>query len=254
MPQIVITNAIIEDMIRSAIFIITGVDILVKDEKQMTSITLVLNEHDDLETHGFAISGFPQRLLQDEVSTQTLKAKLSTLNGHSQRAADTTAESIKSGTYRRDSASEISINTTKHARNAAERRNASLELLPTLDSASSSSTHTSGSGGLTKQTSGTDAFPLRTNRFWTYIGPQHMASHPHLYSPEELQKFAGDLVSDITDAPVELPSTCVNLDLDLTLVPDTVQGAEVTAAEVAAEEMQPERQSSNASSDQQWTL
>jgi len=247
-PQIVITDTIIEDMIRSAIFIITDVDILVKDEKQMTSITLVLNEHDDLETHGFAISGFPQRLMQDEVPSQTLKAKPSTLSGHNHRPADMTAESIKSGAYRRDSASEISINTTKHARKAAEKRNASLELLPTLDSASSSSTHTSGSDRLTKQTSGTDAFPLRTNRFWTYIGPQHMASHPHLYSPEELQRFAGDLVSDITDAPVELPPTCVDLDLDLTLVSDTVKGAEVAA------EIQPERQSSRTSSDKQWTL
>jgi len=242
MHQIVITDAIIEDMVRSAVFIITDVDILIKDEKQMTFITLVLNEHDDLEMHGFAISGFPQRLLQDEVPSHTLKAKPSILHSQTHRPSDTTAESIKSGSFRRDSASEISINTTKHARKAAEKRNASLEMLPTLDSASSSSIHTSDSDRLTKQVSGTDAFPLRTNRFWTYIGPQHMASNPHLYSPEELQKFAGDLVGDITDAPPIVPPACI--DLDLTLIADAVQGAEI----------QQEGRSSHASSDKNFHL
>jgi len=225
MQQIMITDAIIEDMIRSAVFIITDVDILIKDERQMTYITLVLNEHDDLEVHGFAISGFPQRLLQDEIPANTLKAKPSVVNGQMHRPSDTTAESAKSGSFRRDSASEISINTTKHARRTAEKKNASLELLPTLDSASSSSTHTSGSDRLTKQVSGTDAFPLRTNRFWTYIGPQHMASNQHLYSPEELHKFAGDLIGDITDPPDIVSPACI--DLDLTIMADALQGADM---------------------------
>jgi hypothetical protein len=42
----------------------------------------------------------------------------------------------------------------------------------------------------------------RTNRFWTYIGNNHMAQHPELYTAEELAKFAASAKS----APSELAS------------------------------------------------
>jgi len=69
-----------------------------------------------------------------------------------------------------------------------------------------------------------------------------MASNPLLYSPEELQKFAGDLIGDITDAPAVVPPACI--DLDLTLTADAIQGAEI----------QQEGRSSHSSSDKHFDL
>ena len=96
-----ITDSIIEDMIRSAIFIITNVDVVIKDEKQPTYITLVLDEHDGLEAHGYAISGFPVRLLQDETPTQALRAKPSSVCGHGIQSPDLSSDPIISKPYRR---------------------------------------------------------------------------------------------------------------------------------------------------------
>jgi hypothetical protein len=49
----------------------------------------------------------------------------------------------------------------------------------------------------------------RTNRFWTYIGNNHMAQHPELYTADELAKFATTAKS--------LPSELASPSSDMTM-------------------------------------
>jgi len=108
-------------------------------------------------------------------------------------------------TLRSESASEISLNTVKHGRKSDDARKPSTvsgadSQDPVSEDSDVSPTTPSLSQSLAAQQGAvvSDAFPRRANRFWTYIGPQHMARNPHLYSAEELQRFAGDLASDLT--------------------------------------------------------
>jgi len=62
----------LDDMARSATFNIPDIEIEVRDDTTLTTITLVLSEHDDLEAHGFPISAFPRQLLHDESISELL--------------------------------------------------------------------------------------------------------------------------------------------------------------------------------------
>jgi hypothetical protein len=50
------------------------------------------------------------------------------------------------------------------------------------------------------QGGGGSSIKQRTNRFWTYIGNNHMAQHPEMYSAEELAKFAANAAAKSADA------------------------------------------------------
>lgn len=218
----------IEDMIRTATFCVTEIDVPIADKSKHTTCTLFLSEHNGLEPNGFNISGFPQVLLMDDsiaksMSTSTMVLDLSDgITATTPRVATGNTNLVTSPSARRmpeksilkvpaasilssRRESEDDTNSTYTSRStiAIDPHSAS----PQTASGSPASTQPSLTESLTQHDPAKPAGAQRTNRFWTYIGPQHMARNPSKYSANELQRFAGDLAGDLATEGTDEPQS-----------------------------------------------
>lgn len=191
-----ITMAVIRGMIDNAVFGLPNVYISIRDESEPTSVNIFLSKHDGLELEGFPISGFPKVLLGDvaaakqtrrggpgsidllrqgssnHLRSNTPDGDVLSLNGPAARAS---LDYIPGRTSRSES-SEASWQTTQANLSALMSRPG----VPKMSLAD-----------IIAQQKGSDPNARqRTNRFWTYIGNNHMAQHPELYSVDELSKYA----------------------------------------------------------------
>lgn len=187
-------------MARGSTFSITDVDVPITDNAIATSITLFLSEHDGLEPNGFAISGFPSALLKSQPARpiEDRAASLRSKNDDIQSIRSTTVASL----------SEAGSNLSSIGKTAS--KTSIRELTGSSPCESSSSPSSSTQASLNENTAqedlqGTSGLSSttgqRTNRFWTYIGPRHMAANPQNYTSGEIQRFAGDMACDLTDEP-----------------------------------------------------
>ncbi|KAK3115116.1 hypothetical protein LTR53_005893, partial [Teratosphaeriaceae sp. CCFEE 6253] len=186
--KVTITIDVIRGMIDSAVFGLPNIYIPLKDEMKATSITLFLSAHDGLEPEGFPISGFPRVLLgEPTVAPVRRPARGSSEQNHRNMAprhlksasdADSISLNGYSGPINRSDSSEDSWQETQ----AKISPYMSTDGRPKMSLAELISQH---------QAAGT-SIKNRTNRFWTYIGNNHMAQHPEMYSADELAKYAAN--------------------------------------------------------------
>lgn len=190
--KITISMDVIRGMIDNAVFGLPNLYIPLRNETRATSITLFLSKHDGLEPDGFPISGFPRVLLGEpatQVQNPRRPVRASTdqhrRNPHS---ADGDSVSLNGSPWpgARNSTSETSsIHDT--SQNQTKPSHMSLaELIDQHQNVASS----------VKQ---------RTNRFWTYIGNNHMAQNPDQYTEDELAKYATHASVTSDRASPELP-------------------------------------------------
>lgn len=196
-----LTQDVVRTMIDGAVFGMANIYIPLRDESKATSINLFLQPHDGLEPDGFPISGFPRVLLGEQKSSQ--KPKRSTRTSADQRthSGQNLRASLKHHpNLSMSDADSISLNgPAADAANVRESSGAWEE--SARDSRVKQSPFQPSQVGLPKmsladmigqnQGSGS-SIRQRTNRFWTYIGNNHMAQHPERYSADELAKFAAN--------------------------------------------------------------
>lgn len=180
--QIVITMDVIRGMTDNSVFGLPNIMIPLKDESKATSINLFLTAHDGLEPDGFPISGFPRVLLVEPSSS------------HQRRPTRGEPDPATSPTLRMKSISvpseEDSISLNGPA-NKSSSESSSNEVQPLSPfGAKVTSPAISLADILAQQQGAGTSVRGRTNRFWTYIGNNHIAAHPEMYSPEEVAKFA----------------------------------------------------------------
>lgn len=205
--RLTISLDVIRSMSENAIFGLPKVYIPLRDESKASSITLFLSAHDGLEPDGFPISGFPRVLLGEtaapkpprpsrdrQSSEQNLRTPVTSRQFKHQSDADSIslngpAKSITSDDSWQETQAKVSSVLTRSGQ-------------PKMSLADLIAQH-QGPGGNAQS---------RTNRFWTYIGNNHMAQHPEMYSPDELAKFAAnakaaqkgasELASPSTESPM----------------------------------------------------
>lgn len=188
--KVTISIEVIRGMIDNAVLGLPNVYIPLRNESRATSIALFLSKHDGLEPDGFHISGFPRVLLgepsskvqnprrplrastdQHRPSPKTLDVDNMSLNG-----------SIRPGTR--------NSNSDSGSLNDAQPKTSQMSLADLIDQ------HQNLAANSVKQ---------RTNRFWTYIGNNHMAHNPDQYTEDELSKYATH-ASATSDRPLsDLP-------------------------------------------------
>jgi hypothetical protein len=186
-------------MIESRVFGLANIFIPLKDEGKASSINLFLSSHDGLEPDGFPISGFP-RVLLGEPNPQQKNARRP-VRSSSEQTLRTSNRHLRSPSLDGDnislngpapsiaSSSEDSWQDTQAKMAQYVNKNGSPKM--SLADLIAANQYQEGAGR------------SRTNRFWTYIGNNHMTQHPELYSPEELSKFA---LSASSPRPSELPT------------------------------------------------
>ena len=193
---------VIRSMTEGAVFAVPQVHIPLRDESRMTSITLFLSAHDGLEPDGFPISGFPRVLLGEVAaakprrptrasSEQTLRTPFSPK--HMKQTSDADSISLNGpakSIHSDDSWQETQAKVSPFLSSSGQPKMSLADLI---------SQH---------QYTGT-SIRNRTNRFWTYIGNNHMAQHPELYTADELAKFATTAKS--------LPSELASPSSDMTM-------------------------------------
>lgn len=202
--KVFITMDVIRGMTDHAVFGLPNIYVPLRNETRATSMNLFLSPHDGLEPDGFPISGFPRVLLGEPAaahsrksargsSEQSLRSPTLRRANHRSRDGDSlslngptpggpTHHNTRSGSSEdswQDTQSRISAFVTKDGR-------------PKMSLADLIAQHQN-SGSSIRQ---------RTNRFWTYIGNNHMALHPEMYSHDELARYAGTTGA----RPVELPT------------------------------------------------
>lgn len=197
------TSKVIDRMAERADFNISSITVVVEDEKRPSDVTLVLSAHDGLEPEGFSLSGFP-KILANECTSKSMLAKTRKVSSASRRlnATPSPSRSNKSARSTQHQTLEDSI-SLNGGRPGSKQRDlwapsaGPLQGLKQLDHAANApEVHARSSSDL--QISYRDV--KGPNRFWAYIGPQHMAKNRHLYSPATLQKF----VPSVAAEPVEL--------------------------------------------------
>lgn len=208
-----LTEGIIKGMTEDAFFSLPNVYIPLRNESKATTINLFLSRHDGLEPDGFPISGFPRVILGEPKLANPRKPVRGSAE---QQVGNPAVRNLRSS-----DGDSISLNgTTLPATNRnsnedtwtggqAEKAERSERAgVPKMALADLISQHQSGDGGSIKQ---------RTNRFWTYIGNNHMAHHPEMYTREELEKQGLPTVSP--DQPVELPAEMPPSPKEVTALP-----------------------------------
>lgn len=196
--RVTITMDVIRGMTDSAVFGLPSVYIPLRDETKATSINLFLSPHDGLEPDGFSISGFPRVLLGESTVAQSRRPT----RGSSEQNLRSPQRHLRKSSGDGDS---ISLNgpaapasRSNSSEDSWQDTQAKLSQFMTKDGKPKMSladliAQHQGSGSSIRQ---------RTNRFWTYIGNNHMAQHPELYNADELAKFA----ANTSTKPVELPT------------------------------------------------
>ncbi|SMR43927.1 unnamed protein product [Zymoseptoria tritici ST99CH_3D1] len=186
--KVTITADVTAGMINNHVFGLPNTYIPLRDESKATSITLFLTKHDGLEPDGFPISGFPKVLLGEQPSAKTKPRRAVRESTEPMRrngkSSDGDSVSLNGGPDGSDTAS-IQELTSKFARNSMSSNNGrpKMSLADLIDQ---------------HQNSGT-SIKARTNRFWTYIGNNHMAQNPDMYTEDELSKYAVNASAD--DSP-----------------------------------------------------
>ncbi|KAH9825933.1 Patatin-like phospholipase [Teratosphaeria destructans] len=193
--EVSVTMDVIRGMTESGVFGIPSIYVPLRDESKPTMITLFLSAHDGLEPDGFPISGFPRILLGKakqtvekprrpvRASSEQLRNPTRQLRGQS---GDADAISLNGSIIRHSSDESWQELQTKLAY-------ASANGAPKMSLAELIAQHQGGGGSSIKQ---------RTNRFWTYIGNNHMAQHPEMYSAEDIAKFVVNQGARSSDPPV----------------------------------------------------
>ncbi|PSK54732.1 hypothetical protein B9Z65_3821 [Elsinoe australis] len=179
-----LSKTVIDTMVYRCIFELRDVEILVYDETRPTTITMFLSDHELLTSAGLPISGFPRWLLLDKSPRLVKEAHITTTSMAPQPEAaarrPTTSTTKSFGEGSSTSTSEETPPPPPSFPNfeqlgIKQRGQPSVDMINPLDPNVSSQ---------------------RTNRFWTYIGPQHMARNREKYTEDELRKFVGDLDLD----------------------------------------------------------
>ncbi|KAK4897196.1 hypothetical protein LTR27_005089 [Elasticomyces elasticus] len=200
--KVVITMDVIRGMTQTAIFGLPNVYIPLRDESKATSISVFLTAHDGLEPDGFPISGFPRVLLGEPAgapprrptrgsSEQNLRSPIH----HSKTPSDVDSISLNggyTGPVSRNVSSEDSWQETQAKISAYNNKDGR----PKMSLAELIAQH---------QNTGS-SIKNRTNRFWTYIGNNHMAQHPEMYSTDELAKYAAGTAA----RPAEIASSAID--------------------------------------------
>jgi hypothetical protein len=203
--KVTITMDVIRGMTDSAVFGLPNIYIPLKDSTKATSINLFLTAHDGLEPDGFPISGYPRVILGEPAAQPRRPTKGGSepklrphVAKHSKTVSDVDSISLNgptlhgpSGSISRSTSSEDSWQETQ-AKMAAYHAKDGRPKMSLAD--------------LIAQHQGTGtSIRNRTNRFWTYIGNNHMAQHPEMYSADELAKFAANTTArpaEVDGAPV----------------------------------------------------
>lgn len=179
--RLTITMDIIRGMTDNAVFALPNVYIPLRDESKATALNLFLSSHDGLEPDGFPISGFPRVLLGEAAAANPRRPtrassenSVSPAMGHKHLKSD--ADSISLNGPARSIHSEESWQETQAKISPYYSKSGQ----PKMSLADLIAQH---------QHHGT-SIRNRTNRFWTYIGNNHMQQHPEMYSTDELAKFA----------------------------------------------------------------
>ncbi|KAI7604180.1 hypothetical protein KC319_g21958, partial [Hortaea werneckii] len=197
--KVVLTADVIHGMTDNAVFGLPNVYIPLRDQSKATSITLFLSEHDGLEPDGFAISGLPRVILGESAAgpsrrkpirfsseQRSLRSPVPTMTNMSLEGDNMSINSGVVPPSRAGSTSEESWRETqsKMAATNSEGR-AKMSLAELIAQHQGHGTSIKG----------------RTNRFWTYIGNNHMAQHPEMYSAEELAKHGFSMSGRPTESP-----------------------------------------------------
>ncbi|KAK3722026.1 hypothetical protein LTR37_002842 [Vermiconidia calcicola] len=239
--RVTLTMDVIRGMTDSAIFGLPNVYIPLRDDSIATSITLFMSANDGLEPDGFPLSGFPRVLLGETKpaanrrrpttrgsSEQSLRTPFA--SRHVKMTSDADSISLNGGPARsihsQDSWQETQAKVPPY--NGSGQPKMSLADLISQ-----------------RQGSGTSV-RNRTNRFWTYIGNNHMAQHPEMYSPDELAKYAvnAKLASELASPSSELTHTqSLSLsELNIASESDPPDAHELEAIDKVAREMEWQRE------------
>ncbi|KAK5153225.1 hypothetical protein LTS14_007870 [Recurvomyces mirabilis] len=182
-----LTIDVIRGMTDSAVFGLPNIHIPLRNASRQTAITLFLTAHDGLEPDGFPISGFPRVLLGEPANAPAKRQPRQSLDqSRNHRRAKTIGDedaiSLNGpfpGGYGRGDHSEDSWQETQAKMSPDMSQDGRLKM-----SLADLITQHQNTGSSIKQ---------RTNRFWTYIGNNHMATHPEMYTADELAKYAGNM-------------------------------------------------------------
>ena len=183
-----ITMDVIRGMTDNAVFGLPNVYIPLRDDTATTSITLFLSAHDGLEPDGFPISGFPRVLLGEPATSHRRRPTRESLDQHRSSPAtrrdrfSSDGDSISLNGYPGPLTRSISSEESWQDTQAKMSAYTSQDGRPKMSLADLIAQHQN-SGSSIRQ---------RTNRFWTYIGNNHMAQNPQLYTSEDLAKYAGN--------------------------------------------------------------
>lgn len=191
--KVFITENVIRGMTDSAVFGLPNVYIPLRDQSRATSITLFLSAHDGLEPDGFTISGFPKVILGEipgakhRRKTTRMSSPQHSLRGPMRNFAnmsiDGDALSLNGSTLGRESrGSTRESRDGRSSEDSWQQTQARMAAFNGTDGKPKMSladiiAQNQGQGSSIKQ---------RTNRFWTYIGNNHMAQHPEMYTADEL--------------------------------------------------------------------
>ncbi|KAF2721275.1 hypothetical protein K431DRAFT_224804 [Polychaeton citri CBS 116435] len=190
--RVTITIDVIRGMIDSGVFGLPNIHIPLRDDSRPTSITLFLSAHDGLEPDGYPISAFPRVVLGDSSGKPNVRSR--------PRPGKTSSDiSIRPHLKHKTTSSESSTSLSLNGSEPVIKKSSSMEE-PWHEAQSRISQLSPGPSQkvsladiIEHQQLGTGVAGTRgrTNRFWTYIGNNHMTQHPEMYSPEEIAKFAG---------------------------------------------------------------
>lgn len=180
--KITITMDVIRGMTDNAVFALPNIYIPLRNETRATSINLFLSPHDGLEPNGFPISGFPRVLLGEQQprdprrpprssSDQQIRNPFNRLRSPDGDSISLNGAPIASN--KTSSSDETWRDQTNYSFASSQTATSKMSLADLI------SQH---------QGSGSSVKGMRTNRFWTYIGNNHMAQHPEMYTAEELAK------------------------------------------------------------------
>lgn len=197
--RITITKTVIRGMVQNAIFGLPNISIPLRNESKATSINLFLSAHDGLEPNGFPISGFPRVLLGEQAAQNPRRT---TRTSSEQQLRNPTTNRLRSGDGDSISLNGNSISTSIpntsedswHETKVSQSSSATQKSLADLIAA-----HQAQNGG--------SSIKGKTNRFWTYIGNNHMAQHPEMYTPEELAKFGIAATNGMSRPAAELSAS-----------------------------------------------
>jgi len=207
--KVTVAKDIIGEMTDGAVFGLPNISIPLRDETKPTSITLFLSPHDGLEPDGFLISGFPRVLVGEPKATHTRKPprpSMDTLREPSRPSMDTWREPLqRPATKGSSEADTVSLNGPA---GLGKSSNSSEDSWQETQSRLSSTVSRLSLGeciALSHQSTGSN-LRGKTNRFWTYIGNNHMAQHPELHSADEIAKFTTSSVPIAPDVALSTES------------------------------------------------